>query len=68
MESQAGNSRTERIDSLLRGCIFFGVLAVVFQFAEDHYFRSLVAAAAFFVVLPWLGKEMDQSVGMMLGR
>lgn len=51
------NSKADRVDGLLRGCIWTGVITVVFQFAGGHYFRSLMAGVACFLVAPWLGKK-----------
>jgi cation transport ATPase len=55
MEHQA-ESKADRVDRLLRVCTFAAVLIGVFQWAEGHYFRALVAAVTFLLVIPWLGK------------
>jgi hypothetical protein len=49
-------SKPDRVDRLLYLCAFAAVLIGVFQWAEGHYFRALVAAVTFLFTIPWLGK------------
>src|SRR5450631_4495117 len=56
MEHQA-ESKPDRVDRLLSDCACWAVLIGVFQWAEGHYLRALVAAVTFLLVIPWLGKR-----------
>jgi hypothetical protein len=50
-------SKADRVDRLLRVCALAAVLIGVFQWAEGHYLRALVAAVTFLLVIPWLGNR-----------
>jgi hypothetical protein len=50
-------SRADRHERLLYLCALAAVLIGVFQWAEGHYLRALLAAAMFLGVIPWLGKK-----------
>jgi hypothetical protein len=50
-------SKTDRVDRFLRVCALAAVLIGVFQWAEGHYLRALVAAVSFLLVIPWLGNR-----------
>ena len=56
MEHQT-ESKADRVDGLLRFCALAAVLIGVFQWAEGHYLRALVAAFTFLLVIPWLGNR-----------
>jgi hypothetical protein len=56
MEHQT-ESKADRVDRLLRVCALAAVLIGVFQWAEGHYLRALVAAVTFLLVIPWLGNR-----------
>lgn len=53
-------SKPDMIDSLLSGCASLAVLIGIFQWAEGHYIRAMLAAVLFLVVVPWLGKRLIQ--------
>jgi hypothetical protein len=67
MDHQA-ESKADRVDRLLRICAFAAVLIGVFQWAEGHHWRALVAVVTFLLVIPWLGKRCikgpDRQVGI----
>ena len=50
-------SKADRTHRLLYACEASAVMIGVFQWAEGHYFRALLAAALFLAVIPWLGKR-----------
>jgi hypothetical protein len=50
-------SKPDRVDRLLYLCALAAVSIGVFQWAEGHYLRALVAAVTFLLVVPWLGKR-----------
>jgi membrane protein implicated in regulation of membrane protease activity len=50
-------SKAERVDKLLYGCAVTAVPIGIFQWAEGHHLRALVAAVTFLLVIPWLGKK-----------
>jgi hypothetical protein len=50
-------SKADRIDKLLSGCIVLAVLFTVFEMAELHYVRALLAGVSFVVLAPWLGRR-----------
>ncbi len=56
VESQT-ESKADRVDRLLYQCAGAAVSIGVFQWAEGHYLRALVAAVTFVLVIPWLGKK-----------
>jgi len=56
MEHQA-ESNADRVDRLLRVCALAAALIGVFQWAEGHYLRALVAAVTFLWVIPWIGNR-----------
>jgi len=57
LESKTGNLKAARTDRLLYVCAVAAVTIGVFQWAEEHYLRALLAAVVFLVVIPWLGKK-----------
>jgi Flp pilus assembly protein TadB len=57
MERQPGNRKAEQIDRLLYLCAGLGVVVGVFQWAEGHHLRAVLAVAVFLVIIPWLGKS-----------
>jgi hypothetical protein len=50
-------SKADRTHRLLYACEASAVMIGVFQWAEGHHFRALLAAAVFLAVIPWLGKK-----------
>ena len=56
-------SKADRVDRLLRLCALAAVLIGVFQWAEGHYLRALISAAAFLFAIPWLGKRWINRTG-----
>jgi hypothetical protein len=55
--SQPQKSKADRIDGLLSFCAFLAVFTAVFQLAEGHYLRAVMAGVLLLVVVPWLGKR-----------
>lgn len=55
--SQPQKSKVDRTDGLLCSCAFLAVFMAVFQWAEGHYLRAVIAGVLLLVVLPWLGKR-----------
>jgi hypothetical protein len=56
-ESRPHDSPADKIDRLLSTCAFLAVLIGVFQWAEHHYVRAVLAVVLFLVVAPWLGRR-----------
>lgn len=60
-------SKADHVDRLLYSCAVAAVSIGVFQWAEGHHLRALVAAVTFLFVIPWLGKRWinryDQRTG-----
>jgi hypothetical protein len=55
--SQPQKSKVDRIDGLLSVCACLAVFMGIFQWAEGHYLRAVIAAVFFLVLVPWLGKR-----------
>jgi hypothetical protein len=49
--------QADRVDRLLYLCAGAAVSIGVFQWAEGHYLRALMAAVTFLLVIPWFGKR-----------
>ena len=56
MELQT-ESKTDRIDRLLKACALGAVVMGILEWAEGHYLRALAAAVTFLLVIPWLGNR-----------
>jgi hypothetical protein len=57
MESQTQSSKADRVDRLLYLCAGAAVMIGIFQWAEGHHVRAILAAVLFLVVVPFLGKR-----------
>ena len=57
MEPQTQSSKADRVDRLLYMCAVAAVMIGIFQRAEGHHLRALLAAVLFLVVVPFLGKR-----------
>jgi hypothetical protein len=57
MMSGSQKSKVDRIDGLLSFCAFLAVFVGVFQWAEGHCLRAVMAGVLLLVVAPWLGKR-----------
>ena len=55
------NGKADRVDTLLRACIPAALITGVFQWAEHHFLRAILAAMVFLVILPWLGRRFIRS-------